>query len=86
VANEPIFQPAGSGRFASELLTLLSDPAVTALYAVVAFATLDGVLLLGPNPGGALYEFLERGGSIDLLVGADSVTTEDALRTLRRLS
>jgi hypothetical protein len=62
MSSQPILQTAGSGRFAQELVDLLTDEDVIAFHAVVAFATLDGVLLLGPEPGGALHEFLKRGG------------------------
>lgn len=86
MSSEPIFQRPGSGSFRDQLLRLLTDESVIGFRAVIAFATLDGVLMLGLEPNGALHDFLVREGSVDLIIGSDLVTTEDALRSLRTLS
>ncbi len=81
-----VLQVPGRPNFQSELVGLLGDPRVVRSYALIAFATLSGVQLLGPEPGGVLYQFLDNGNEVDWIVGVDAVTTADALEALRDLS
>lgn len=81
---QPILQRATGSHFLSHLTGALEDAAIVESYASVAFATLDGILLLGPVEG-PLASFLERGGQLNWIVGIDAVTTSDALNMLRNL-
>lgn len=82
-----IAQRLGSGEtFQTVLLSLLQDPLVTRCRALVAFATLDGLLRLGAEPGGALETFvLDARRQLHWIVGVDAVTTAEALSCLKRL-
>lgn len=77
-----ILQNPGRGEFLTEIMALLSDARVVRSYTLVAFATLSGVQLLGPDDGGTLFKFLDRGGEVDWIIGVDSVTTAEALTIL----
>ncbi len=81
-----ILQSPGGQLSHSELLAPFRDPQVVRSYALIAFATLSGVQLLGPEVGGDLDRFLHRGGILDWIVGVDAITTADALEALLVLS
>ncbi len=82
----PFHQSVNGQHLIDEIVPLLSDETIVRAYLMVAFATIDGVLLLGPRPGGALYGYLARGGNLNITIGVDAITTDDALRALRDLT
>jgi len=82
-----IAQRLGSTEpFQAVLLNLLRDESIVRCRALVAFATLDGLLRLGAEPGGILDTFvLNAAKELHWIVGVDAVTTAEALSCLRRL-
>jgi hypothetical protein len=75
-----------SNPFQFFLLRLLRDQSITRCSALVAFVTLDGLLRLGAEPGGALESFvLAPSKELHWIVGAESITSADALLRLRDL-
>lgn len=83
----PLLQTGGSTRPLLDGLTeRLADPETKSFYVAVAFCTLDGFLLLGPEPGGALYEFLKRGGRVSVVIGIDAITSAPALQLVLDLT
>jgi len=72
--------------FESHLRELLNDCNVVNSKALVAFVTLNGVLSIGAAPGGELFNHIRKdNNTFQWIIGIDSITTSDALRTLREL-
>lgn len=87
MATSALLQTGRSTRpLLSGLVERLTDPETQSFYVAVAFCTLDGFLLLGPEPDGVLFGFLRRGGQIKLVVGIDAITTASALQLFRDLT
>jgi hypothetical protein len=82
-----IAQRLGSVKiFQQVLLDLLQDPLVVRCRALIAFATLDGLVRIGAEPGGILDTFIsDRTKQLHWVVGIDAVTTAEALSCLKRL-
>ena len=74
-----------SESFERHLKELLSDPAVKKGRAIIAFVTLNGLLKLGTNPGGHLFDFLKSSRDFEWVIGVDAVTTADALAEMTRV-
>jgi len=74
-----------SENFEKHLKELFSDPTVTKCRAAIAFVTLNGLLKLGTNPGGHLYDFLKSSKDFEWVIGIDIVTTAEALTELLRI-
>lgn len=72
--------------FESHLRELLNDNEYIQSKALIAFATLNGVLSIGAAVGGELFHHVNKqDNSFKWIVGVDSITSADALRTLREL-
>jgi hypothetical protein len=70
--------------FQEFLLRLLEDESFTCCNALIAFVTYDGLLRLGPEPGGVLHRFVTTPAKkLHWIIGADTVTTAEALAGLR---
>jgi len=83
---EPIAQNPGSGAHLNVIRQIIGDETVISWRALMAFASLDGVLLLhGEGPTSMIDDYVARRGSIDWIIGIDAITTVDALGELRRV-
>lgn len=72
--------------FEDHIKELLSDQTVISSKALIAFTTLNGLLSIGAAPGGELSSYISRGtNELKWIIGIDSVTTADALKTLNEL-
>ena len=80
----PVFQRTGSGEHLSAIRQLLAEPEVAAWVGVMAFATINGLLLLESSDEGNLQSYLTRGGKRDWIVGVDAVTRAGVLEALRQ--
>ena len=82
-----IDQGLGTGiSFQQFLLRLLRDESFLRCTALIAFVTYDGLLRLGAESGGTLHSiFTSSSRELHWIVGADTVTTAEALVRLRDL-
>jgi hypothetical protein len=81
-----IGQGFGGRPFQQALVSALQDDSFVSCWALIAFVTYDGLLRIGPEPEGALHRFLDsRTRQVNWVVGADTVTTAEALIRLRAL-
>lgn len=75
---------SGDNLFEQTIRECLGDFEFEELRGLIAFVTTSGLLRLGLGQG-ALNDFAER-GKLDLVVGIDAVTSDDALRRLNDLA
>ncbi|MFC1913140.1 hypothetical protein ACFLX7_02990, partial [Chloroflexota bacterium] len=81
-----IDQGFGTGvSYQQFLLRLLSDESFIRCTALIAFVTYDGLLRLGPEPGGVLHSYFTSPKELHWIVQAETVTTAEALGRLRDL-
>jgi len=81
-----IDQGLGTGiSFQQFLLRLFRDKSFVRCTALIAFVTYDGLLRLGAEPGGTLHSIFTSTRELHWIVGADTVTTAEALARLRDL-
>lgn len=81
-----IDQGLGTGiSFQQFLLGLLRDESFVRCNAMIAFITYDGLLRLGAEPDGTLQSIFTSTRELHWIVGADMVTTAEALVRLRDL-
>ncbi|MFC1942530.1 phospholipase D family protein [Chloroflexota bacterium] len=71
--------------FQQFLLDLLRDESLVRCTALIAFVTYDGLLRLGAEQDGALQNIFVSDKELHWIIGADSVTTADALTALKNL-
>ncbi|RUT39400.1 hypothetical protein EJP82_26230 [Paenibacillus anaericanus] len=72
--------------FENHIRELLSDPTVVSAKALIAFATLNGILAIGAASSGELNNYITRNANeLKWIIGIDSITTADALRTLKEI-
>ena len=75
-----------SENFEKHLKELFSDPTVIKCRALIAFVTLNGLLKLGTNPGGHLYDFLKSCKDFEWIIGVDAVTTAETLDEIQMVN